>query len=126
MYSQSGYQYLHPCSQKLASIFESFSLLIYTSINRDGKIIPNVKPGSRSLLASFKQGRDYLMTLTLTLKRAGLIIILALGLLAGLISMTANTFAAPNHPASTSSSTQFASRGAGPNYYCPPPPYDCF
>jgi hypothetical protein len=55
MYSQSGYQYLHPCSQKLVSIFESFSLPIYTSINRDGKIIPNVKPGSRSLLASFKQ-----------------------------------------------------------------------
>ncbi|HVB59681.1 MAG TPA: hypothetical protein VNE61_00680 [Ktedonobacteraceae bacterium] len=67
------------------------------------------------------------MALTFTLKRAWLIVVLALGLLVGLIGFTASTLAAaPTHPASVQTTHQLASRGAGPNYYCPPPPYDCF
>lgn len=59
------------------------------------------------------------MELTLTLKRAWLIIILALALLAGLIGMAVSAAAAPGHAASMHSPHQIA-------YYCPPPPFNCF
>jgi len=65
------------------------------------------------------------MALTLTLKRAWLIIVLTLGLLAGLIGMTVSAHAAaPTHPASMQTQRQLAA--GGPNWYCPPPPYNCF
>ena len=64
------------------------------------------------------------MALTLTLKRAWLIVILALALLSGLIGMAVSAQAAPTHPASIQAQHQLAD--GGPNYYCPPPPYDCF
>lgn len=59
------------------------------------------------------------MSFTFTLKRACFIIILALGLLAGLIGMAVSAKAAPNYPASIHSPHQIA-------YYCPPPPFNCF
>lgn len=65
------------------------------------------------------------MALTLTLKRAWLISVLALGLLVGLIGMTVSAqAAAPVHPASIQTQHQLAYDG--PNWYCPPPPYNCF
>lgn len=65
------------------------------------------------------------MSFTFTLKRAWLIIILALGLLVGLIGMfVSEAAAAPTQPASIQTMHQLTD--AGPNYYCPPPPFSCF
>jgi len=58
--------------------------------------------------------------MALTLKRAWLIIVLALGLLAGLVGWTVRMEApATAHPTRIQTSHQLA-------WYCPPPPYSCF
>ncbi len=58
--------------------------------------------------------------MALTLKRTCLIIVLALGLLAGLVGgMVRMETPAPAHPTRIQTSHQLA-------WYCPPPPYSCF
>ncbi len=62
--------------------------------------------------------------MALAVRRAWLIIVLALGLLAGLLGWTMHMETAmPLHAAGTHITRQMAS---GPNWYCPPPPYDCW
>lgn len=62
--------------------------------------------------------------MAIAVRRAFLILVVALALLVGLLgwAMHAAT-TAPVHAAGVYSTHQIAD---GPNYYCPPPPYDCW
>lgn len=61
--------------------------------------------------------------MALAVRRTWLIIVLALGLLVGLLGWTMHMEATPVHAAGLQRIHLVTS---GPNYYCPPPPYDCW